>query len=83
LEPLAIATNESPLLAIPHQFRAAGIVREVQVIPSGEVAAVVALNVVAQKTEPFQAMACQFADADKVRAVQVIPSGEVAALFEP
>lgn len=76
---LPIAANTAPFHAMAVQLADVGKVREVQVIPSGEVLATLLLPT-AQNTVPFQAMAFQNPVADRARCVHVIPSEEVAAI---
>ncbi len=78
-----MAQNTLPFHAMAIQFAETGRVLWVQVMPSGEVAAIDDPIAMAQKTFPFHVMACQFAEAGRARWVQITPSGEVAAMEEP
>ena len=65
---------------MPFQLAESCIVRDVQVMPSGEVCATFELFPTKQKTSPFQVTTPTFAHdcvVAPVRAVQVTPSGEV------
>ena len=68
--------------AMQVQASADGNVRVVQVVPFGEVAAVVPLCSAIAKTPAPNAIDRQFEAEGNVLAVQVIASGEVAALVE-
>ena len=72
------ALNIDPFHAIEFQPALIGSVCCVQVVPSGDVAAVVDGDI-AQNTVPFHATAPQTVLIGKVRCVHVVPSGDVAA----
>ena len=67
----------------PFQLRAEGKVRWVQVIPSGEVAAMFDLAAAMTKTAPFQNAELQFWDEGRVRCVHEVPLLDVAQMFPP
>jgi len=83
VEVLAIAAKVPEPKVTSTQAALTGSVRCVQVIPSGEVAAIAEFSATATKVEAPKVTECQPVLAGSVRCVQVIPSGEVTAVVEP